>query len=1283
MDAEIFTWLIGHGGPPALFAQTRVKICTCSLLLILWSGIDCAPAFADTDLRLHIAWGGGQERVWNGRLILNEGRMGDLRLLGLDADEPGSIVQKGQQVLIKQRRPRNYDAFELTVSAPKTAKLRMELLPVGEVQAKTIEVPIEELISGFRSEPLDDNQNRLVVRRAPGDFVRLRFQRDHLVFAPEEAFMLDVEPHELLVPPRSNVRCAMRLCEARTGEVVWEENRVLNADAFGKIPTWERCIIPIPDREGVYDLQISLANRRQLAPLAGDKTLAKRNLQFVVVDKKSPLDLEGQARSLVLDLDPTQKNWWQRLTRLPQWTLIPGLRSEGPLGNHKADRIIEGSRTWTQIAPAGWQAYPLPIDEVGQPHELEIDFPGDREQTFVVSVIEPNAAGKVMPVGLDSGIHVSPQDVTHVAVQPEEVQQHRLVFWPKTTAPLVLVTNLRQEQPAVFGNLRVYRQGSMPDVTSAKTDSRLAFAYFERPYFPECFGASEFRDPETGRSLEDWVTFYEGGRRMIRHLKQNGYTGVVLTCFSEGSTLYPSPLLQPTPKHDRGVFFASGQDALRKDVLEMLFRLCDREGIQLVPALEFSTPLPSLEKRRLQSAEAMAGVDLVDEDDMLWVNRNGSDRGRAPYYNPVNETVQEAMLAVVREIAARYGKHRSFGGISITMTPAGYSQLPDADWGNDVHTLKQFQAEADAEVKAMRVGALRTATQNGPLRNAWLEWRARRLTDFYGRMARELRQIQPAASLYLASGRLTNSKPVQRAFRPALPRQINVGQAMKELGLDAEQLDKQTGVIFLRPKLQSWNPTLTQSGSEIEFNSSQEVEDYFKSSVAGTHFLHDPYRARLPSFDAMSPFGSENTLLSLVAQISVVGHAYRRPLVEAMAAQDSRVIFSGGWMMPLGQEEFARRFLNVFRSLPNEPFEEALKNSKSSQPLRIRRLVKNGSTYFYVVNESPWQVNATLALGADNPVRVQSLGQARVEAWQQTGEQIEWNLNLLPYDLVAIKVNDVVTFNNLSVELPEDVLPALKTRVDSLISRASRLRHPPSLKLLSNASFEEPVTDSQAIPGWTADRAQSAVKILQGDAFDGQSFLRVKTDRNTVVLYSAPFMPPASKRLSVAIRAKAGESNQQPQVRMILRAGGKTYYPWSGIGGGHIDRGLNNEWKEFVFRVSQLPPIGPDLQIGIEVTGRGEVFLDDVQLFDILALDDEEVSELATLMTFMNYLRENGMVSDCLRSLNGYWPQYLMKNVPDDVPAVANKPQPTVEVAPLESDGSWDRLRQFVPRFIR
>ena len=108
--------------------------------------------------------------------------------------------------------------------------------------------------------------------------------------------------------------------------------------------------------------------------------------------------------------------------------------------------------------------------------------------------------------------------------------------------------------------------------------------------FRHRFGAAEALDEETGRSLEDWQTFLDGARRLIQYAKYVGYDALAITCVSEGSTLYPSELLQPTPKHDRGVFFGSGQDPLRKDVLEMLFRLCDREGLQLIPVVEFASP---------------------------------------------------------------------------------------------------------------------------------------------------------------------------------------------------------------------------------------------------------------------------------------------------------------------------------------------------------------------------------------------------------------------------------------------------------------------------------------------------------------------------------------------------------------------------------------------------------------------------------------------------------------------------------------------------------------------
>jgi hypothetical protein len=45
-----------------------------------------------------------------------------------------------------------------------------------------------------------------------------------------------------------------------------------------------------------------------------------------------------------------------------------------------------------------------------------------------------------------------------------------------------------------------------------------------------------------------------------------------------------------------GTFFASGQDPVRKDVVEMLLRMFEREGLQLAPAVQFNTPLVELEE---------------------------------------------------------------------------------------------------------------------------------------------------------------------------------------------------------------------------------------------------------------------------------------------------------------------------------------------------------------------------------------------------------------------------------------------------------------------------------------------------------------------------------------------------------------------------------------------------------------------------------------------------------------------------------------------------------------
>ena len=147
--------------------------------MLIAVGVSVSGA-GETDLRLHLAWGGGSQRQWHGRVSLSGGTFQDLRLLGMEVDGPGSILLQGQQILIEQPRSRSYDGMEVTVRAPEETVLRVELLPLPEIQARVIDVPLRDLVHGYHSEALDEEGNRLVLRRAPGDSLRLRFDRDHL-----------------------------------------------------------------------------------------------------------------------------------------------------------------------------------------------------------------------------------------------------------------------------------------------------------------------------------------------------------------------------------------------------------------------------------------------------------------------------------------------------------------------------------------------------------------------------------------------------------------------------------------------------------------------------------------------------------------------------------------------------------------------------------------------------------------------------------------------------------------------------------------------------------------------------------------------------------------------------------------------------------------------------------------------------------------------------------------------------------------------------------------------
>ena len=215
--------------------------------------------------------------------------------------------------------------------------------------------------------------------------------------------------------------------------------------------------------------------------------------------------------------------------------------------------------------------------------------------------------------------------------------------------------------PAVYGKIRVF--GGRGTIAAGAARTRAANApaaggLSRPPPDPRKLLGQQCLDAWSGRSLDDWWTFYEGGTRLVEYLNHAGYNGLMLAVLADGSTIYPSKLLEPTPRYDTGVFFSTAQDPVRKDVLEMLLRLFDREELQLIPAVEFAAPLPELEAIRRGGGPERRGhrMDRRRRGGLvrLVAARNADWRRTTTCSHP---RVQEAMLGVLRELAERYARH--------------------------------------------------------------------------------------------------------------------------------------------------------------------------------------------------------------------------------------------------------------------------------------------------------------------------------------------------------------------------------------------------------------------------------------------------------------------------------------------------------------------------------------------------------------------------------------------------------------------------------------------------
>ncbi|PQO43064.1 hypothetical protein C5Y93_25470 [Blastopirellula marina] len=1286
----------GQGGPTARRARQRSTrlVCRYAPILCAWALL-CLGNLAvaqnagqPVQLDLRIAWGGGPVQRWNGDVRVSEGQLELKRLLGMEADEARSVRLVDGGLQVEHRTERVYDGFDISVTAPITAQLKIHLHPqTADGSSPEIVVPLQTLLDRSHSVALDQQGTQLLVRRTPGDALRVELDRPNLVFAPGETFNIRYQANQPQLPMGAKLRLELQLSHARRSDALWTQSDAITADRNGGVDLPTTYQVPLPNEEGVYELKATLVEDRLANLVFSAKPLLERKVQLVVIDPQKSTSVEdGPLRSIV-DIDPASPGWWQRMSRLSQYN--PWRRQRPTeLFNQPPSTRTHLDRKWTELTVDGWHAFPLAIERVGQPHVLEIEYPSDLPQSLGISVIEPNAAGSISPLGVDAGL----ENRGLVGGETAEVKTHRLIFWPKSSTPLLVLTNRRENGEAVFGKIRVLAGDSAvaPATSKSLADGRLAIAHYEKPLFGSTFSATQDVNPVSQRSLDDWITFYEGGDRMVKYLQHAGYNGASVSVLSEGSTLFPSELIRTNPKYDKGVYFLDGRDPVQKDVLEMLLRQFDRAGLTLFPAIEFNSPLESLEK--LSETFGDGRLDLLDEQGRVAVEVSSAG-GQGAYYNPLRPEVRAAMTELVAELTSRYGHHPSFGGVTLQLNANGYAQLPGAEWGMDRETVTRFLQETRIANSIDALGQRPSTAILGQHRQAWLAWRAEQLSEFYESAAQILRQKKPSALLMLDTAGAFRGYDWNNRLAPSLPRNLTLDAALLEAGVSRQQLQASDAIALLRTGYVRPEGEPTNLGAYEMINASQEEAAYSQHVNRGVLEFHVPATMRLAKLDEANPFGGADNFSWIAAEFVGVGRQARRPLIEALVDVDAAILLRGGWTAPLGEEEVVREVLQAITALPKERFDDvAWAKPSAVQPVVARRLVKNGVTYCYFANASPWPISLNMTVRNPAAAAATPLGRGAVENVSLPAGDSVWSLTLPAYGLEAFSINaPAMSFESAEVLLPPAMLAALDQRNKEFSLRLRSLRSLPPLAVLKNPGFEAP-PEGAGLPGWTFNAAADAKVALDADnPPNGVNALQMQSGGGIAWIRSEPIPRPSTGRLFVRAQIRSNRAQLSPPLRISVdgEVNGQDYYQPLSLGAGQ-NPAVEGNWRTFEHAVYDLPSELVDLKVGFDLMGAGDVSIDEVQVFDV-GFSEGEKRELQKLRTLSDGKYHQGQFADCYRILDSYWVRFLQQRVPI-APELTQQPKGIERTATLpdraapaepKSESRFEWLRKYTPRFPR
>ncbi len=736
-------------------------------------------------------------------------------------------------------------------------------------------------------------------------------------------------------------------------------------------------------------------------------------------------------------------------------------------------------------SPQTWQAFPLSVQNVGQPHVVEFDYPQDQPQELGVAVVDmvemrlafelaQHSAGMppavssgiakpirtdrlppletsgrqaLNPAGLkggDSGLYfqhtanayntpvptpavtagsgLRVPDKQFFETKKQGQGTHRILFWPRTKNPVLMFVNRSAKHEARFGKARIF--------------------------------LLETETKRLPKPFDDVVEHRIGQRSVVATVRDSNFLKHIAPSGGFG---------------DKPVFLADWYEAFTG--VERFVDLLHQQGYEgvmlttvskkavLYPSEHFvvspkspGQPADGATKDVLEillrqcDREQIAFTPAIDfnlplkiledktvTDISLAETIHADASGDNIRYNILHPLVQEAMVEAVRELVQRCAAHVSFQGVGVCLSPEGYAQLPPLVRSVDDGTFQAFQQDLPSDSGVQIPAELNVVSNIEPQQKEYLK-------------AARARFLQSDSKTWDAW--VTWRTKNMRDFYGRLAETVSAAKPGAKLYLaGATMLDHPDLQQYCTPSLlgqPSLFHILRMTGFDLSLLREIPMLSFLKPSRIGRESIQDRYEpfdspewighfVRNGNVPGVEVFQDAATDDDVTAMASSTETQRRRRFTRQLAQADVLHFFDGGESVSQRLDESLLDFIAAFRRLPPIPFQNytpmqagyTTDTETSLQPLTVRYARHAGKLYVYLVNAAPFGMEATLRFSHAACAPKELSGRKMISSLTLQNQTAKgfWRVSLDGYDFLALELDDpAVMLQGVAVHLPREIV---------------------------------------------------------------------------------------------------------------------------------------------------------------------------------------------------------------------------------------------------------------------